>query len=102
MSSSEALNSPQWIPLAGGCFTLQCSAVQNAIEGEVPEHLETLKITLRNLHGHNTRNSYLPRISKPENLMEKKTTLCDGSFLCKDYFISSSSIIIMHLLLGRN
>ena len=38
----------------------------------------------------------------PENLMEKKTTLCDGSFLCKDYFIISSSSIIMHLLLGRN
>ena len=30
----------------------------------MPEHLETFTITLRDLHGHNTRNSYLPRIQK--------------------------------------
>ena len=57
-------NSLQWIPPAGRRFAHQRSAVQNAIEGETPEHLETFTITLRDLHGHNTRNSYLPRIQK--------------------------------------
>ena len=58
ISSSEALNSLQWINLAGQCFAHWCSAVQNAIKGGIPEHLETFKITSRDLHGHNTRNSY--------------------------------------------
>ena len=58
ISSSEALNSLQWIPLAERRFAHQCSAAQNSIKGEIPEHLETFKITLRDLRGHNTRNSY--------------------------------------------
>ena len=62
ISSSEALISLQWIPLAGRRFAHRCSAVQNAIEGEIPEHLETFKITLRDFHGHNTRNTYSPKI----------------------------------------
>ena len=62
ISSSEALNSLQWIPLAGRFITYRCSAVQNAIQGEILGYLETLKITLRDLHGHSTRNSYLPGI----------------------------------------
>ena len=60
ISSSEALNSLQWIPLAGRFITYRCLAVQNAIKGEIPEHLETFKITLRDLHGQKIRNSYLP------------------------------------------
>ena len=56
ISSSEALNSLQWIPVAGRCLAHWCSAVQNAIKGGIPEHLETFKITLRDLHGYNTRN----------------------------------------------
>ena len=31
-------------------------------KGEIPEYLETFKITLRDLHGHNIRNSSLARI----------------------------------------
>ena len=72
MSSSQAHNSLQWIPLAGRLFAHRCSAVQNAIKEEIPEQLETSKITLRDLHGHNTRNSYLPRIP---NGMGKKNNL---------------------------
>ena len=74
ISSSEALNSLQWIPLAERHFAHECSAVQNSIEGEMPEHLETFKITLRDLCGHNTRNSYLPRIPHPKTECGKRTT----------------------------
>ena len=62
ISSSEALISLQWIRLAGRRFAHRCPAVQNAIKGEIPEYLETFKVTLRDLHGHNIRNSSLPRI----------------------------------------
>ena len=54
----EALISLQWIPLAGRRFARRCSAVQIAIKGEIPEHLETFTITLRDLHKHHKRNSY--------------------------------------------
>ena len=36
---------------------------------EIPEHLETFKITL-----HNTRNNYLPRIPSPKTEWGKRTT----------------------------
>ena len=62
ISSSEALSSLQLIPLSWRPITHRCSAVQNAIKGEVPEYLETFKITLRDLHGQKIRNSYLPTI----------------------------------------
>ena len=62
ISSSEPLISLQWIRLAGRRFAHRCPAVQNAIKGEIPEYLETFKITLRDLHGHNIRNSSLARI----------------------------------------
>ena len=74
ISSSKALNSLQWIPLAEQRFAHQWSAVQDAIKGEIPEHLETFKITLRDLRGHNTRNSYLPRIPNPKTECGKRTT----------------------------
>ena len=62
ISSSEALSSLQLIPLSWRPITDGCSAVQNAIKGEIPEYLETFKITLRDLHGQKVRNSYLPTI----------------------------------------
>ena len=60
ISSSEALSSLQLIPLSWRPITHRCSAVKNAIKGEIPEYLETFKITLRDLHGQKIRNSYLP------------------------------------------
>ena len=74
ISSSEALNSLQWIPLAGRRFAHRSSAIQNAIKGEIPDHLETFKIALRDLHGHDTKNSYLPRIPNPKTERGKRTT----------------------------
>ena len=39
------------------------------VSREIPEHLETFKITL-----HNTRNNYLPRIPSPKTEWGKRTT----------------------------
>ena len=73
-SSPKALNSLQWISLTGQCSAHWCSAVQNAIKGGIPEHLETFKITLRDLHGHNTRNGYLTGIPNQKAEWGKITT----------------------------
>ena len=93
ISSSEALNSLQWLPLAGRSFAHRCSAVQNAIKGKMPDHLETFKITLRDLHGHNTRNSYLPRIPNPKTEWGKRTTyyryISDWSTLKETYALQN-------------
>ena len=98
ISSSEALNSLQWIPLAEQRFAHQCSAVQDAIKGEIPEHLETFKITLRDLRGHNTRNSYLPRIPNPKTECGKRTTyyyIFINFFMLVITVISSFYIVIL-------
>ena len=54
MSSSEALQSLNWIPLAGRRLSHRCTAVQNAIKGDIPQHFESFKLTLRSSHGYNT------------------------------------------------
>ena len=39
MSSSEALKPLNWQPLAGRRFSHRCTAVENAIKGDIPQHL---------------------------------------------------------------
>ena len=72
MSSSEALNYLKWIPLAGRLFGHRCFVVQNALKGDIPEHFETFRSTLRGSHVYYTRNSYLPRLPNPRTDWGKK------------------------------
>ena len=53
MSSSEALKCLNWLPLAGRRLSHRCSAVENAIKGNIPQHFESFKSTLRSSHGYN-------------------------------------------------
>ena len=62
MSSSEALKCLNWLPLAVRRLSHRCIAVENAIKGNIPQHLESFKSTLRSSHGFNTGNDYLPRL----------------------------------------
>ena len=64
MSSSEALKCLNWLPLAGRRLSHRCIAVENAIKGNIPQHFERFRSTLRSSHGYNTRNGYLPRLPK--------------------------------------
>ena len=64
MSSSEALKCLNWLPLAVRRLSHRCTAVENAIKGNIPQHFESFKSTLRSSHGYNTRNGYLPRLPK--------------------------------------
>ena len=74
ISSSEALKSLNWVPLVGRRFGHRCVAVQNALKGDIPEHLDKFRSTLRDSHGYNTRNGYLPRLTRPRTEWLKRTT----------------------------
>ena len=74
MSSSEALKSLNWLPLAGRRLSRRCTAVQNAIKGDTPQHFESFKSTLRSSHGYNTRHGYLPRLPKPKTESGKRVS----------------------------
>ena len=74
MSSSEALKCLNWLPLAGRRLSHRCTAVENAIKGDIPQHFESFKSTLRSSHGYNTRHGYLPRLPKPKTECGKRVS----------------------------
>ena len=75
MSSSEALKCLNWLPLAGRRLSHRCTAVENAIKEDFPQHFESFKSTLRSSHGYNTRHGYLPRLPKPKTEWGKRVLL---------------------------
>ena len=46
MSPSEALKRLNWLPLAVRRLSHRCTAVENAIKGNIPQHFESFKSTL--------------------------------------------------------
>ena len=74
MTSAEALTSLQWVPLHEGRFGRRCCLVQDAMKGEIPEHFDVFKSTMSQQHGYNTRNGYMPVISKPTTEWGKNKT----------------------------
>ena len=74
MSSSETLKCLNWLPLAGRRLSHRCTAVENAIKGDIPQHFESFKSTLRSSHGYNTRHGYLPRLPKPKTECGKRVS----------------------------
>ena len=63
-----------WLPLAGRRLSHRCTAVENAIKGDIPQHFESFKSTLRSSHGYNTRHGYLPRLPKPKTECGKRVS----------------------------
>ena len=74
-SSSEALQCLNWLPLAGRRLSHWCTAIKNAINGDIPQHFESFKSTLRSSHDYKTRNGYLLRLSKPKSECRKSVLL---------------------------
>ena len=74
LTSAEALTSLQWVPLHARRFGHRCCLVQDAMKGEIPEHLDVFKSTMSQQHGYNTRNGYMPVISKPRTEWGKNKT----------------------------
>ena len=64
MTSVEALTSLQWVPLHARRFGHRCCLVQDAMKGDIPEHLVVFESTMSQQHGYITHNDYLSVISK--------------------------------------
>ena len=42
----------------------RCCLVQDALKGKIPEHVAVFNSTMSQQHGYNTRNAYMPKISR--------------------------------------
>ena len=74
MTSAEALTSLQKVPLHARRFRHRCCLVQDAMKGEIPEHIDVFKSTMSQQRGYNTRSGYMPVISKPRTEWGKNKT----------------------------
>ena len=73
-TNTNTLKCLNWLPLAGRRLSHRCTAVENAIKGDIPQHFESFKSTLRSSHGYNTRHGYLPRLPKPKTEWGKRVS----------------------------
>ena len=64
-----------WAPLHARYFGHRCCLVQDALKGEIPEHLDVFSSTMSQRHGYNTRNGYMPLISRPRMKWGRKKRL---------------------------
>ena len=95
MTSAEALTSLQWVPLHARPFGHRCWLVQDAMKGEIPEHLDVFESTMTQQHGYNTHNGYLPVISKTRTEWGKNKT-CYKEFFLFDKHSKSLRQVNLH------
>ena len=72
LSSAEALKLLNWMPLSSRRFAYRVELVQNAIRGEIPQHLNCFKQIAN--HRLELRNNYLPRLVRPRTEWRRRTT----------------------------
>ena len=48
--------------------------VQDAMKGSIPEHFSVFRSTMNQQHGYNTRNGYMPKVSRPRTEWGKSKT----------------------------
>ena len=65
VSSAEVLMSLRWVSLHARRFGRRCCVVQDAMKGSIPEHFGVFRSTMNQQHGYNTRNGYMPKVSRP-------------------------------------
>ena len=65
VKTDEALTLSRWASLHARRFGRLCCFVQDALKGVIPEHLDVFSSTMSQQHGYNTRNSYMPKVSRP-------------------------------------
>ena len=65
VTSAEALTFLWSTPLNVRHFGDGCCLVQDALKGEIPEHLDVFSSTMSQHYGYNTRNGYMPLVSRP-------------------------------------
>ena len=74
VSSAEALTSLRWVSLHARRFGHRCCIVQDAIKGSIPEHFGVFRSTMNQQHGYNTRNGYMPKVTRPRTEWGKSKT----------------------------
>ena len=72
LSSAEALKLLNWMPLSSRRFAHRVKLVQNAIKGEIPQHLNCFKQIAN--HRWELRNNYLPRLVRPRTEWRRRAT----------------------------
>ena len=65
VKSAKTLTLLWWAPLHARHFGPRCCLVQDALKGEIPEHLDVFSSTMSQQHGYNTCNGYIPLVNKP-------------------------------------
>ena len=65
MKTDEALTLSRWASLHARRFGRLCCFVQDLLKGVIPENLNVLSSTMSQQHGYNTRNCYIPKVSRP-------------------------------------
>ena len=65
VTSAEALTLLRWVPLHARRTGHRCCLVQDALKGKIPEHFDVFNSTMSQQHGYNTRNGYMPKVSRP-------------------------------------
>ena len=65
VSLAEALPSLRWVSLHARRFGHRCCVVQDAMKGRIPEHFGVFRSTMNQQRGYNTRNGYMPKVSRP-------------------------------------
>ena len=65
VTSAEALTLLQWVPLGARRIGHRSCLVQDALRGNIPKHFDIFNSNMTQPHGYNTRNGYLPKVSRP-------------------------------------
>ena len=65
VTSAEALTLLQWVPLRARRIGHRSCLVQDALRGNIPKHFDIFNSNMTQPHGYNTRNGYLPKVSRP-------------------------------------
>ena len=74
VKTGEALTLSRWASLHARRFGRLCCFVQDALKGVIPEHLDVFSSTMSQQHGYNTRNSYMPKVSRPRTEWDRNKT----------------------------
>ena len=75
ISSANALALLRWVSLHARRFGHRCCLVEDAMKGTIPEHFSVLfRSTMNQQHGYNTRNGYMPKVSRPRTEWGKRKT----------------------------
>jgi len=74
MTSAGALTSLRWVSLHARRFGHRCCVVQDAMKRRIPEHFSVFRSTMNQQHSHNTRNGYMPKVSRPRTEWGKSKT----------------------------